>query len=62
MGKGDVDYMALLDKAVGGAHDDGWVSRAEPNTGEPIAPGMFRMSREFAEDYARVMDERRAAE
>ena len=56
-----VDYRAVLDRAVGSAHDDRWDERTDPNTGSPLNAAMFRVSADFADDYAKEMDERYGA-
>jgi hypothetical protein len=60
-GEENVDYMALLNKAVGSKYDDMWAERTDPNSGPPLNAAMFHVSQEFAEDYARVANERYAA-
>ncbi|MDR2562177.1 MAG: hypothetical protein LBC63_10470 [Holophagales bacterium] len=55
---GKVDYRAAIKEAVGSPNDDKWAERTLPNTGTQLAPGMLRVSEEFASEYAENLNAR----
>jgi len=53
-----VDYRAAIREAVCSPDDDKWAERTLPNTGAQLVPGMFKVSEEFAAEYAENLNAR----